>query len=56
MKIPDDILQSSIGNSYGDIFETHLEWSKNSRLNDPKNDSIPKGFKQTIWPILKGKL
>lgn len=29
----DDVLQSAIGNSYGDIYETHLEWAKDSRLN-----------------------
>lgn len=33
MEISDDILQSAIGNSYGDIYETHLEWAKDSKLN-----------------------
>lgn len=32
----DEMLQSAIGNSYGDIYETHLEWAKNSRLNHTK--------------------
>jgi len=31
--VPDNLLLSAIGNSYGDIYETHLEWAKNSRLN-----------------------
>jgi acyl-CoA oxidase len=31
--VPDIKLQSAIGNSYGDIYETHLEWAKDSRLN-----------------------
>jgi hypothetical protein len=31
--VSDMILQSAIGNSYGDIYETHLEWAKDSRLN-----------------------
>jgi len=29
----DDTMLSAIGNSYGDIYETHLEWAKGSRLN-----------------------
>ena len=33
LKFSDVFLQSAIGNSYGDIYETHLEWAKNSRLN-----------------------
>ena len=56
ISLPDDILQSAIGNSYGDIYETHFEWAKNSRLNDPANGSIPKGFNEHILPILQGKL
>ena len=55
--IPDERLVSAIGNSYGDINETHLEWAKNSRLNDTKlGDSIPDGYIETIMPILKGKM
>jgi hypothetical protein len=46
---------SAIGNSYGDIYETHLEWAKNSRLNDNKG-SIPDGYMENIMPILQGKL
>ena len=30
---PDGMLQSAIGNSYGDIYETHLQWAKENRLN-----------------------
>ncbi len=53
----DDILQSAIGNSYGDIYETHLEWAKDSRLNHTKlGDAIPDGFMENIMPILKGKM
>lgn len=55
--IPDEILQSAIGNSYGDIYETHLEWAKNSRLNNtPDGDAIPEGFMEYMMPILKAKL
>ena len=55
--VPDEIIQSAIGNSYGDIYETHLEWAKNSRLNHTKHgDAIPDGFLEYMTPILKGKL
>ena len=47
----DSVLNSAIGNSYGDIYETHLEWAKTSRLNDNKG-SIPDGFMEYIMPIL----
>ncbi|CDW74570.1 acyl-oxidase family protein [Stylonychia lemnae] len=53
LRIPDSILVSSIGNSYGDIYETQLEWAKGSRLN--KSTTI-KGFKELILPIVNGKL
>jgi hypothetical protein len=55
LPITDNMLMSAIGNSYGDIYETHLEWAKTSRLNDDKG-SIPLGFKEYIMPILQGKL
>ena len=29
----DDTLCSAIGNSYGDIYETHLEWARNANIN-----------------------
>ena len=50
--LPDFVNVSSIGNSYGDIYETQFEWSQNSRMNDQKNGSIPKGFENYILPIL----
>ena len=31
---PDHLMPSAIGNSYGDIYETTLEQSKSSRLNE----------------------
>ena len=56
-EIPDEFLSSAIGNSYGDIYETHLEWAKNSRLNNTKlGDAIPDGYMENIMPILKGKM
>ena len=48
----DNSLMSAIGNSYGDIYETHLEWAKTSRLNNPANGSIPDGYIEHIMPIL----
>ena len=31
--IQDEVIMSAIGNSYGDIYETHLRWAKDSKLN-----------------------
>ena len=55
VQIPDESLCSAIGNSYGDIYETHLEQAKNSRMNQTK-DAIPDGFMEYMMPILKGKM
>ena len=54
-EVSDTLLQSAIGNSYGDIYETHLEWAKDSRLNKTK-DAIPNGFMEYMMPVLKGKM
>ena len=55
-ELSDDILISAIGNSYGDIYETHLRWAKDSKLNHTKlGDSIPDGYMESIKP-LKGKM
>jgi len=55
LPVTDNQLMSAIGNSYGDIYETHLEWAKTSRLN--KNEgAIPDGYMENIMPILQGKL
>lgn len=57
LNITDEVLQSAIGNSYGDIYETHLEWAKDSRLNKTKlGDAIPDGFMDHMMPILKAKM
>ena len=53
--VTDNILMSAIGNSYGDIYQTHLEWAKSSRLNQSKG-AIPDGYMENIMPILQGKL
>ena len=54
---PDMLLQSAIGNSYGDIYETHLEWAKDSQLNKTKaGDAIPDGYMEYMMPILKAKM
>lgn len=55
IEIPDESICSAIGNSYGDIYETHLKWAKNSRMNLTK-DAIPDGYMEFMMPILKGKM
>jgi hypothetical protein len=50
---PDHAYLSSIGNSYGDIYETQLELAQKSRLN---KHEVPPYFEELIKPILKGKL
>jgi acyl-CoA oxidase len=57
VNVPDVVLSSAIGNSYGDIYETHLEWAKNSSLNHTKlGDAIPDGYIEYMMPVLKGKM
>jgi hypothetical protein len=51
-RLRDSVLMSAVGNSYGDIYTTHLEWAQSSKLNDEKNGSIPDGFMEYIMPIL----
>ena len=51
----DEGLQSAVGNSYGDIYETHLRWAKEGRMNQTK-DAIPEGFLKYMTPILQAKL
>ena len=55
LPVPDESIMSAIGNSYGDIYETHFEWARTSKLNDQK-DNIPAGFLEHLGPILQGKL
>lgn len=55
MEFDDNVLMSAIGNSYGDIYETHLEWAKDSRMNKTPGN-VPKNFHKYLMPILKGKL
>mmetsp|Transcript_28326 Transcript_28326/g.42890 ORF Transcript_28326/g.42890 Transcript_28326/m.42890 type:complete len:179 (-) Transcript_28326:84-620(-) len=53
----DEFIVSAIGNSYGDIYEQHLEWAKNSRLNKTKDgDAIPEGFLELMTPVINHKL
>ena len=54
--IPDEELVSAIGNSYGDIYETHLRWAKDSKLNQTKlGDAIPDGYMENV-KTLRGKM
>ena len=53
----DDCLITAIGNSYGDIYEQHLEWAKDSKLNKTKDgDAIPPGFLKYMTPVIMHKL
>ena len=38
---PDLVLPSNIGNSFGDIYETQLEWAKDSSMNHLDKDGVP---------------
>ena len=42
---------SAIGNEYGDIYETQLEWAMTSRLN---KNPIPDYYETLIKPIYEG--
>jgi len=54
--ISDEVIMSAIGNSYGDIYETHLRWAKDSKLNHTKlGDSIPDGYMENV-KTLRGKM
>jgi hypothetical protein len=47
-------LPSSIGNSYGDIYETQLGLAMDSALNKEDKDGVPVYFEQLIKPFLHG--
>lgn len=51
--INDNILNSTIGNSYGDIYETQLETAVNSELN--KRDMFP-DFEKYMQPFYHAKI
>lgn len=44
--MPDEVVPSSIGNKYGDIYETQLRWAQESRMNveDKKHGGRPAYF------------
>jgi len=50
--MPDEIIPSSIGNSYGDIYEQQLEWAMNSRLNKEDKNGVTANFEPYIKPFL----
>ena len=53
--IPAAEQSAMFSHSYGDIYETQLEWAKGSKLNKTQ-DAIPTGHKEYMLPILQGKL
>ena len=57
MPVKDSYLQTAVGNEYGDIYETHLAWAQDSKLNHtPDGDAIPEGYLEFMMPILQAKL
>jgi len=50
--VPDSTLNSSIGNSYGDIYETYFNNARQSKLNKSKDNKVLEVFGDVI---LRGK-
>jgi homoserine kinase len=50
---PDNVLNSCIGNYYGDIYEQQLEWAKKNRLN--QTEFLP-GFKKHFHKYYTSKI
>lgn len=46
------VLPSSIGNYYGDIYETQVEWAKDSSMNHLDKDGVPPQWDKHIKPFL----
>lgn len=51
--IEDNSMITAIGNSYGDIYESQLDWARKSRLN---KESFLKHIQENMLPIMNGKL
>jgi len=52
MYFPDTVMVSSIGNSYGDIYEAQLEWAQASSINSLDKNGVPPYFESYIKPFL----
>jgi hypothetical protein len=50
--LPDELLPSSIGNSFGDIYEQQLDWAVGSAFNKLDKDGVPSSFETYIKPFL----
>jgi hypothetical protein len=48
-------MPSSIGNSFGDIYETQLEWAKTSGMEKLDKDGVPVYFEELIKPFLQAR-
>jgi hypothetical protein len=55
-KINESLLNSAIGNTYGDIYEAQLEWAKNSRLNKEGDQYLHSAHKKYMRPFYTSKL
>jgi hypothetical protein len=49
---PDIVNPSNIGNFHGDIYETQMEWAKDSSLNHLDIDGVPPQWELYIKPFL----
>ena len=49
---PDELLNSNIGNFWGDIYDQQLEDAIGSRLNRQDKDGVPPQWEQYIKPFL----
>jgi len=55
--VSDETLMSAIGNKYGDIYETHLKWAVDSRMNESRHgDAIPDGYLEYMLPLRHQKM
>jgi len=50
--IPDVVLNSAVGNQYGDIYEEFFNAARNSRLNRGQQGPFMKGLKETFGDII----
>lgn len=48
----DNYLMSSIGNSYGDTYQTSLRWAREHRMN---KDKVTPMFEKYIKPMIDAK-
>jgi len=50
--LPDALLPSNIGNSFGDIYEQQMQWAVDSSFNKQDKGGISSSFETYIKPFL----